>query len=255
MRAGGLAAAAGHDTTLEAEMKTQNVTTALAFLVAAFMWGCQEQGSSPVGPDGLGPQFDKKGSGDCFPKPHQEHCHNGDGGKGGKVKFTLVNVSVGGGMQAAVQEMELEVKEDVLRLAARPPVKLKIAMINTRKLNFLTECFQTGSGAPNDALAATLFEKLVLNEIDDTHDVFVLIDTRVLDGPSEDHRIVIFGDGIKVQDAPMVTAGDISGDFTATFSGGNIELTGIPTGGNFGSHVHLTCPIQTGDDITFDVVR
>ena len=48
-------------------MKTQSLTTALAFLVAAFMWGCQEQGSGPVGLDG--PQFDKP-----FPELEGELC-------------------------------------------------------------------------------------------------------------------------------------------------------------------------------------
>ena len=58
-------------------MKTQSLTTALAFLAAAFMSGCQESG--PVAPEGLGPQFhvdhatcqghDKKTNPDC----------NGDG--------------------------------------------------------------------------------------------------------------------------------------------------------------------------------
>ncbi len=52
-------------------MKTQSLTMGLAFLVAAFMWGCQEQGSGPVAPEGLGVQLDPK-SGD--PPIH----HHGD---------------------------------------------------------------------------------------------------------------------------------------------------------------------------------
>ena len=52
-------------------MKTKNVTTALAFLVAAFMWGCQESG--PVAPEGLGPQFGHKPS-------HNPGCGRGEGG-------------------------------------------------------------------------------------------------------------------------------------------------------------------------------
>ncbi len=55
----------------------------LALLVATFMWGCQEQASSPVGPEGLGPQFDKAGTpGDPCPgggvRDGKGHCHGGD---------------------------------------------------------------------------------------------------------------------------------------------------------------------------------
>ena len=52
-------------------MKTQSLTTALAFLVAAFMWGCQEQGSAPLGPEGLGVLLDRAG-------PHPHGDENGD---------------------------------------------------------------------------------------------------------------------------------------------------------------------------------
>ena len=41
-------------------MQTRNPTTALAFLVAAFMWGCQEEGSNPVAPESVDPQFMSK---------------------------------------------------------------------------------------------------------------------------------------------------------------------------------------------------
>jgi len=156
-------------------------------------------------------------------------------------------------MIAAKQDMELRDKNDILRLAARPQVVLEIAMTKTHEATILA-CDQTGSGAPNDDLAAKLFEKLVLGPIDPTNDFFVNIDKTALGDPSEDHRISIIAEDIKVLDAPRVTvAGDITGDFTATFSGGKIELTGVPTGGNFGNHIHLTCPIQRGDEITFDV--
>ena len=62
-------------------MKTQSLTMGLAFLVAAFMWGCQEQGSGPVGPDGLRPQFDKAVNDPECPVPLTEkgHCHDEDG--------------------------------------------------------------------------------------------------------------------------------------------------------------------------------
>ena len=63
-------------------MKTQSLTMGLAFLVAAFMWGCQEQASGPVGP--YGPQFDKpvKTKDQCtalgFVLDEKGHCHGKD---------------------------------------------------------------------------------------------------------------------------------------------------------------------------------
>ena len=62
---------------------------------------------------------------------------------------------------------------------------------------------------------------------------------------------------MEVRGAPTVTLNpedDINGDFTATFSGGTIRLKGTPTG-KAPDLVFLTCNIQTGDEITFDVVR
>ena len=50
--------------------------------------GCQEQGAGPVGPE-----FDKKGRGDCAPKPHNVHCHDDDdGGGGGGGEAVQVNL-------------------------------------------------------------------------------------------------------------------------------------------------------------------
>ncbi|MFQ5889515.1 MAG: hypothetical protein ACE5JR_05630 [Gemmatimonadota bacterium] len=46
-------------------MKTPALTIPLALLVSTFTWGCQEQGSSPVGPGDFGPQFNHGG-----PPPH-----------------------------------------------------------------------------------------------------------------------------------------------------------------------------------------
>ncbi len=43
-------------------MKVHLVKLSLACLSAAFLLGCQEQGSEPVGPEGLGPVFAKPGA-------------------------------------------------------------------------------------------------------------------------------------------------------------------------------------------------
>ncbi len=74
-------------------MKTQSLTMGLAFLVAAFMWGCQEQASSPVGPEGLGPQFDQPSptNPNCAVPDAKGHCHGGgDNPEGPDVDVTLM---------------------------------------------------------------------------------------------------------------------------------------------------------------------
>ncbi len=78
-----------------------------------------------------------------------------------------------------------------------------------------------------------------------------------MDGVSQSETNIIwswFGDElpIKVEGTPKVTVvGEFTGNFTATFSEGTIELKG-----NFeeerSSHF-LTCPILILDDITFNV--
>ena len=51
-------------------MKAHLTKVSLALLSMVFLLGCQEQGSDPVGPEGLGPEFVKKGE-DCgMPNPH-----------------------------------------------------------------------------------------------------------------------------------------------------------------------------------------
>ncbi len=55
-------------------MKKHLAKLSLALLSAVFVLGCQDQGSGVVGVD-LGPQFDKKGSGECDAAASGGHCH------------------------------------------------------------------------------------------------------------------------------------------------------------------------------------
>ena len=64
-------------------MKSNLTRVSFALLSAVFILGCQDLGSGPVGPDGLVPQFDKKGTGDCELPGHNVHCHGDDGDTGG----------------------------------------------------------------------------------------------------------------------------------------------------------------------------
>ena len=61
-------------------MKSHLTKVSLALLSAAFLLGCQGQGSEPVGPEG--PQFDKKDA-------DGNHNHGGDDGGGGALEVTF----------------------------------------------------------------------------------------------------------------------------------------------------------------------
>ncbi len=68
----------------------------LALLSAVFLLGCQEQGSSPVGLEGLGPELDKRGSGSCAAAASGGHCHGDEEATEFTVKVTGDIFSVGG---------------------------------------------------------------------------------------------------------------------------------------------------------------
>ena len=69
-------------------MKSNLTKVSVALLSAIFILGCQDQGSSPVGPEAPVRLFDKKGRGPCAPPEEQVHCHGDDDG-GGKVTGTF----------------------------------------------------------------------------------------------------------------------------------------------------------------------
>ncbi len=77
-------------------MKAHLTKLSLALLSTVFLLGCQEQGSGPVGPEGLGPEFDHK------PK------HNPGGGGGGDPQLFKVTVtSTEGHISSATHDAKL----------------------------------------------------------------------------------------------------------------------------------------------------
>ena len=78
-------------------MKAHLAKVSLALLSAVFLFGCQEQGSEPVGPDGLEIQAMKGGK--------------GKGGGGGKAVGTL---DLADGMQAAVLPVDVKDSDEKL---------------------------------------------------------------------------------------------------------------------------------------------
>jgi len=77
-------------------MKTQRAVLPLAFLSAALILGCQEQGSGPVEPEGLGPQFHAAHPACEGHKKNDPGC-NGGGGEGDDNASAVTIQTVGGG--------------------------------------------------------------------------------------------------------------------------------------------------------------
>ena len=97
-------------------MKKYALTMSVAVLSAALLLGCQEQGSGPVGPDGLGPAFSHKDS------------HNPGGGNG---DVTPIMVDLSGGMRASSQPVVVQKdneREFVLRGDGRILTQLSMAI-------------------------------------------------------------------------------------------------------------------------------
>ena len=87
-------------------MKAHLAKVSLALLSAAFLLGCQEQGSEPVGPEGPGPEFVKKGI-DCgIPNPHPS-CKDG----GGEPTEADATVELSEGLKTFVAQ-DVQIKKD-----------------------------------------------------------------------------------------------------------------------------------------------
>jgi len=90
-------------------MKTQRAVLPLAFLSAAFMLGCQDQGLEPVGPEGLAPLFHAGHDDDCMTHNKNDPGCNGGGGDGGS---TLAAVVLTDGMEADLSRLVVERDND-----------------------------------------------------------------------------------------------------------------------------------------------
>ena len=255
-------------------MKSNLTKVSLALVSVAFVLSCQDQGTGVEGVEGLDPQFAKK----CDSPP----CEKDDGGGGGKD--VPVYVTVAGGMSTGEQDPQLmQLAEDVSRLrmiAEEPDFELANSLTATDAAaarNPTGEiifdqfgnipyangsgvlCVQTGRGAPNNEWADALFAEL--KQPLGARGLFVRIDKTALGSTSDIHRIAHADNseigGIKIQVfEPTVTVpgDDFSGNFVATFSGGDIAVSGSRTG-KIKDRVFLTCPIQPGDDIIVTVAR
>ena len=247
-------------------MQAHLTKVSLALLSTVFLLGCQDMGSEPVGPEG--PQFDKKGTGDCATKPHNLHCHGdgGDGGGGPKPEGVLVDVIVTVGMKTDLnlppQQMELVRNEKkglvdlrglAPKLTGEPYFRLEIAMTDTHAIPWDIVC-ETGHGDTAEKLMEEVFSNLIKPATE--WEVLVTIDTSApMNG---DHKIWAFNEAgsglVKVAPSKAVISGDINtNSFSVTFSGGQVKLGGTleePSPPD-GVASQLFCDNQ--DEITFTV--
>ncbi len=259
-------------------MKFNLTKISIALLSAVFILGCQDQGSGPVGPDGLVPQFDRKSDDqfclDGVTLRDKGHCHGDDGDTGGGD--ASVSVTMSGGMTTnGMQLMQISEKRKEVRMNANegdePYFQLAMNLINTHAAghdgdnirfekitgdildgNNATLCVQEGRDAPNNKAAEAAFDLLIQPPgLDfDLLRIVVVIDKR-----GEDHRFSTFGterlDLVRVRTPNVTVIGPFTpANFTAEFIGGNIHLH---AGTDSGQQLHLTCDIQPGDEIKFDV--
>ncbi len=249
-------------------MKAHLAKVSLALLSTVFLFGCQEQGSGPVGP---GPEF------------HHRDGH-GKGGPGGPGTFP-VDVTVTDGIIAATQKMRFGEKDEVMGWTRRPDqpapggIMFQMNMTNTlafalpRRGNCLEEGKRIGA-AQGSGFVESLFNKLVQPSLanplplTEAGAFLVNVDKVELGRTSVDHNISFDNDldggpaeerwSMNVRGEPTVTVvggdGTVNGNFTVKFTGGTIRLKGTPTG-KAPDLVFLTCDIQDGDEITFAVVR
>ena len=133
-------------------MKAHLAKLSLALLSAVFLLGCQEQGSEPVGLEGLGPQFAKPGA--C---PGHPSCKDG----GGEPTEADATVELSEGLKTFVAQ-DVQIKKDnanSLRVQ-RDGFTSQIALEATHAAG-LDKCGQVGGSE------GLLSEDEVLNLIDD----------------------------------------------------------------------------------------
>ncbi len=244
-------------------MKAHLAKVSLALLSAAFLLGCQEQGSGPVGLEGLGPEFGHKDS----------HNPGGGGGGdgGGGTGRAVADVTITGGMvtdDPESQPVNLSENDNTLKINASAfdiaEIELRISLTTTLAAE-IGACTMNREGTGKEA---SLFGRLS-DLAQERMGFFVDIDKNNLGFASKDHKISVtwkegengpFDVAIRFAKldpeagSPTVTLEadeDINGNFTATFSGGSVVLR--DRDGKPKDHLTLVCPNL--DDVLIALVR
>ena len=115
-------------------MKAHLAKLSLALLSTVFLLGCQDMGSSPVGPEGLGPEFHAR-HGECEGhNKNDEGCDGGDDGGGANVMGTL---GLAFGMTAV--DFSVSIGHDSDK---------KLAFNNSSLMHEISMHFKRGDGLP-----------------------------------------------------------------------------------------------------------
>ena len=233
-------------------------------LSMAFLLGCQEQSSSLVGLEGLGPEFAPK---KCVLNSTAKGC---DGDEEGGMGDVPADLTMSGGMVASGLVSSFLEGANQINFGAGPTFSLKFEMDATFADgggSRLDECTEfKGKRAASSPDFAALFDKL--QDDDETLDrtLFVHIDKNALDigggETSEESAIsVVWTDGAESfnvsvgrlsptqpGESAVTLDGDLSTGRTITFTGGKIRLTNKT--GRVQERFHLICPIPDADVIT-----
>ena len=255
-------------------MKSHLAKVSLALISAAFLFGCQEQASSPVGLEGPGPQFAAK---KCLSDSEAKGCKDTkEGGQGGVPALLEMR---GGMTTTSGQPVDFQDGENTLVLNNPMPIEFAMALAETRSaameyptdgLLFNTSICVPFSGKranPSDAKLNTLFATLIDGERN--RRFFVHIDKNALgdnNSPNE-HTISINWEDDNNEKfsvsvgklsptepgrSTVTLIGDLSsGVVTVTFTGGSIRLRNRT--GRVQQYFNLTCPIHNDDVITMDL--
>ena len=241
-------------------MKTHLAKLSLALLSAVFLLGCQEQGSEPVGLDGLGPEFAPGGGG-------------GKGGSGKKGGAALADVTLEDGWLTTAgpevvsfkdgkKKIEFEYQGDGGFSWAAKMTNTHDAGIADGILNY---CVLGGADDdPPEKELELLFDQLIKGETTSPSNFFVRVDKTVLegDGQSDDHRasvawpneddaspvrhfILRVGTFSELPDlianvSRSGTFGKSADPLTLVFTGGSVRLRAGR--GRLNDNFKLTCP-------------
>lgn len=255
-------------------MKSHLAQVSLALLSTVFLFGCQEQGSGPVGLEGVDPQLHEAHEPCKGHRKNEEGC-DGNGNSGGgtpKADLTVTN-----GMKTEdplSQTVQLQENDQSLGMTASSntvgEIKLAIALVNTHIVG-INACVpkDVDLNDPDDAARAQeLLDKLEGDAAQTRMGFFVDIDKNNLGSASKDHKISVtwkdasggpfdvrLGTARKLRPGEHavaeVTSGNINGDFTVAFSGGTVLLKNRT--GRVRDHFSLACPNE--DVVTMVLVR
>lgn len=225
-------------------MKKHALTMSVAVLSAALLLGCQEQGSGPVGPDGLGPAFSHKDS-------HNPGRGNGD--------VTPIMVDLSGGMRASDQPVVVQ-KDNERELVLRGDGKIEFALAMVIDVG---SCEVTkGTPVKGDDEFNALIGRVVDESQDRTFNMTV--DKTSLNSSSDKHQInttwtEMAGDfSLRVgtldkfpQGGSVTVTVTKSDDDTYTFIGGGVLIWDRT--GRVRDHVKIKCVNKITNTITVTV--